>query len=98
MNRDAPSSIRLAISREDYPKALKLWNAYVGELWDALQHRALTGADIGEMRELFDWGIVVLRGARAHLQAQINKVHGAAAYLPSSATSPATSGFIRTSL
>jgi len=90
----AHTSIRLAISREDYRRALQLWNAYVGALCDALRRGELTRADIGEAEELSAWGILVLRGARTHLQAQVNKAHGVAAYSPR----PATSGLVRTSL
>jgi hypothetical protein len=82
MNGSAASLIRQAISREDYPGALELWNAYASDLKEALDRGELEHGEMRQARELFEWSSLALQGARAHLQAQLGMACGAAAYLP----------------
>jgi hypothetical protein len=94
MNNETTTSIRQAISREDYSRALKLWDSYASDVSEAVQRGELTRDEMDTASDLFAWSTAILRGARAHLQVQLNMIHSAAAYLPR----PGTSGIIRTSL
>ena len=76
------SVIRQAISREDYGRALELWNGLAQELREELAFGRLTSEKMDEVRALVEWSNVVLRGARGHLQSSWNKARGVAAYLP----------------
>ena len=95
MDPAAASSIRQAISHDNYPQALELWNAYARGLRESLDRADLTEAGMREARELVEWSRLALRGARGQLQAQLNAAFSAGAYLPRRG---AYTGLIRKSL
>jgi hypothetical protein len=70
MSREAGAKndryLRDAIASGEFPKALRLWDEYAGDLRCAIQNRTATEADMAEMRELVEWSRVVVECARAH--------------------------------
>jgi hypothetical protein len=98
MNRERTASIRLAVAREDYAGALGLWNAYAAELGEKLRRAEMTATEMREASELFAWCRGALLAARAQLQMQLNRTHGAAAYLPRPLSQSGASGLIRARL
>lgn len=79
MNNE-PESIREAIGREEYRRALALWNEYARRLREAIETGALRREQMDEARALYGWSRAVLSGARAHMQARYQELEVAAAY------------------
>jgi hypothetical protein len=81
MTESMPSLIHQAISREDYLRALALWDAYAAGLRVEIDRNYLDRQAMSEARDLFESSSLVLRCARAHLQARWHQARSAAAYL-----------------
>jgi hypothetical protein len=72
--------IRDAIATEQYEKALPQWQSYTRQLRKALAAGSLSEEQMQELRDLYQWGRLMLRSAQAHLRQRNNSLGVAAAY------------------
>jgi hypothetical protein len=74
------SFIRDAIAAEQYGKALVQWKSYTTQLREALDSGCLSAEQMQELRDLYQWGRLMLRSAQAHLRQRNSALGVAAAY------------------
>jgi hypothetical protein len=72
--------IRHAIGCDEFPKALKLWNAYAAEMLAAVRSGTACESELDEMRRLVEWSRSAARAARAHAADQIRHCNAARKY------------------
>ena len=73
-------SIRDAIAAEEYSRAIRLWDDYVGTLQDELSAGRLTEARLEEARQLVEWARQAILAMRAHGQQRLDLVRAVREY------------------
>ena len=73
-------SIEQAVVSGDYPRAERLWNAYIDTLQQDLHRGLLTAASLEQARELMEWSRITVDCARAHTRARLGGLRIAGAY------------------
>jgi hypothetical protein len=66
--------IRQAVNAGEFDRAQLLWNQCAAGLAEELSNRRLSGARLGQVRELVEWSRFVVLCERAHLQGQLNRL------------------------
>ena len=84
-------SVREAVQRGDYARALDLWNRYAA----GLANGGLTTESLAEAAALIAWCRPLLLGVREHVAARLRALHVAGIY---GASKPRRTGLIRASL
>jgi predicted protein tyrosine phosphatase len=68
-------SIRKAVSAGEFGRAQILWDECAARLDEDTSIGCLTEATLSEVRELLEWSRIVVLCERAHVQAQLNRLH-----------------------
>jgi hypothetical protein len=66
MNPQAIQAIRSAFASGEFGHAQRLWNAYAGQLRQAIVEGSATEAMLSETRHLVDWSRLVVIAFRGH--------------------------------